>query len=237
MTLLSSRVKTQVRGLARARDLGAGVDFGAGERDRTADLPFTRGPVALWTMISSQSCEPCSAAFRLVNGLRDHDSNGAALCRMVPFRLWVPSGDRPWTADLWASCGPGRRHRRARFRSPVLHRQAGCGSLACCPTPRPARPRVAGRDHSAARRRSALFGAGAPHVLKVFPDSPDLEVLQVGEEVFFLQHGAHILDRPLAGWRRKRITSSSATHSSTSCRRDRPCSNACRMPRPAASPS
>jgi hypothetical protein len=37
--LLSSCVKTQVRGPARARD------HGAGERDRTADLPFTRRPL------------------------------------------------------------------------------------------------------------------------------------------------------------------------------------------------
>ncbi len=49
--------------------------------------------------------------------------------------------------------------------------------------------------------------------------------------------GTHVLGQSLAGSRWKRTTSSSATPSSTSRRRDRPCPNASGMPRPAANPS
>jgi hypothetical protein len=40
-----------------------------GERDRTADLPFTRGTVALRTMIQHQQRMPRSPKFTLVIGL------------------------------------------------------------------------------------------------------------------------------------------------------------------------
>lgn len=49
--------------------------------------------------------------------------------------------------------------------------------------------------------------------------------------------GTQVLGQPPAGSRWKMTTSSSATPSSTSRRRDLPCSNASRTPRPAARPS
>src|ERR1022692_1486946 len=35
-----------------------------------------------------------------------HDSNRAAVCRVIPFRSWVFSGGLSRSADLWAFCGP-----------------------------------------------------------------------------------------------------------------------------------
>jgi hypothetical protein len=42
---------------------------GAGERDRTADLPFTRDTVALRIMIHQQQRKPWLPKFMLVSGL------------------------------------------------------------------------------------------------------------------------------------------------------------------------
>ena len=39
-------------------------------------------------------------------GLRDHNNNHAAVCREVPFGLWVSGGGALRSVDLWDFCGP-----------------------------------------------------------------------------------------------------------------------------------
>jgi hypothetical protein len=40
--------------------------------------------------------------------LQGHLSDRAAVCHVVPFRLWASSGEPSGSKDLWASCGARR---------------------------------------------------------------------------------------------------------------------------------
>ena len=55
-------------------------------------------------------------------GLHRHHSDGAAVCRVVPFRLWASRGEPSGSKGLWGFCG-------ARQGTDGHGACAGCGEL------------------------------------------------------------------------------------------------------------